>query len=84
MKVAIYRMLLRRSTIPRRRLDGMWRTGSEGQISYLKHHYEWDRTRMDGIDSARIWCGQGSWPTTWSRSVGSYMPTSYANQQRAA
>jgi transposase, IS5 family len=36
-----------------------WRTGSEGRISHLKHHYGWDRTRMDGIDGARIWCGQG-------------------------
>jgi transposase, IS5 family len=36
-----------------------WRTGSEGPISYLKHQFGWDRTRMDGIDGARIWCGQG-------------------------
>jgi transposase, IS5 family len=36
-----------------------WRTGSEGRISYLKHRYGWDRTRMDGIDGARIWCGHG-------------------------
>jgi transposase, IS5 family len=36
-----------------------WRTGSEGRISHLKHRYGWDRTRMDGIDGARIWCGQG-------------------------
>jgi transposase, IS5 family len=36
-----------------------WRTGSEGRISYLKHRFGWDRTRMDGIDGARIWCGQG-------------------------
>jgi transposase, IS5 family len=36
-----------------------WRTGSEGRISHLKHGYGWDRTLMDGIDGARIWCGQG-------------------------
>ena len=36
-----------------------WRTGSEGRISYLKRRYGWDRTRMDGIDGARIWCGHG-------------------------
>jgi IS5 family transposase len=36
-----------------------WRTGCEGRISHLKHRYGWDRTLMDGIDGARIWCGQG-------------------------
>jgi IS5 family transposase len=36
-----------------------WRTGSEGRISHLKHGYSWDRTRMDGIDGTRIWCGHG-------------------------
>ncbi|HTF59349.1 MAG TPA: ISNCY family transposase, partial [Actinomycetes bacterium] len=36
-----------------------WRTGSEGRISHLKHRYGWDRTLMDGIDGARIWCGHG-------------------------
>jgi IS5 family transposase len=36
-----------------------WRTGSEGRISHLKHRYGWDRTQMDGIDGARIWCGHG-------------------------
>jgi IS5 family transposase len=25
-----------------------WRTGSEGRISYLKHTYGWNRTRLDG------------------------------------
>jgi IS5 family transposase len=30
-----------------------------GRISHLKHRYGWDRTLMDGIDGARIWCGQG-------------------------
>jgi transposase, IS5 family len=36
-----------------------WRTGSEGRISYLKHTYNWDRTRLDGKDGAAIWCGHG-------------------------
>jgi IS5 family transposase len=45
-------------TRPFRRLV-KWRTGSEGRISHLKHRYGWDRTRMDGIDGARIWCGHG-------------------------
>jgi IS5 family transposase len=36
-----------------------WRTGAEGRISHLKHRYGWDRTLMDGIDGARIWCGHG-------------------------
>ena len=45
-------------TRPFRRLV-KWRTGSEGRISYLKHRYGWDRTLMDGIAGARIWCGHG-------------------------
>jgi transposase, IS5 family len=36
-----------------------WRTGCEGRISCLKHRFGWDRTWMDGIDGARIWCGYG-------------------------
>jgi transposase, IS5 family len=36
-----------------------WRTGSEGRISYLKHSWGWERTRLDGIDGARTWCGWG-------------------------
>jgi len=36
-----------------------WRTGCEGRISNLKHRYGWDRTRLDGIDGARIWTGHG-------------------------
>jgi transposase, IS5 family len=35
-----------------------WRTGSEGRISSLKRGYGWDRTRLDGLDGARIWTGQ--------------------------
>ena len=36
-----------------------WRTGSEGRISYLKHTYGWNRTRLDGKEGAAIWCGHG-------------------------
>jgi IS5 family transposase len=36
-----------------------WRTGCEGRISYLKHRYSWDRTRLDGRHGAAIWCGHG-------------------------
>jgi IS5 family transposase len=36
-----------------------WRTGCEGRISYLKHRYGWDRTRLDGRHGASIWCGHG-------------------------
>jgi IS5 family transposase len=36
-----------------------WRTGSEGRISYLKHSYGWDLTRLDGRQGAAIWCGNG-------------------------
>jgi IS5 family transposase len=36
-----------------------WRTGCEGRISSLKRGYGWDRTRLDGIEGARIWTGHG-------------------------
>jgi transposase, IS5 family len=36
-----------------------WRTGSEGRISCLKRDFGWNRTRIDGIDGARTWCGHG-------------------------
>jgi IS5 family transposase len=36
-----------------------WRTGCEGRISYLKRGYGWDRTHLDGIQGAQIWCGHG-------------------------
>jgi IS5 family transposase len=36
-----------------------WRTGSEARISTLKRQYCWDRTRLDGLDEARIWTGHG-------------------------
>ena len=38
---------------------GTPRTGSEGRISSLKRGCGWDRTRLDGIEGARIWTGQG-------------------------
>jgi transposase, IS5 family len=34
-----------------------WRTGCEGRISHLKHRYQLDRTRLDGLTGARTWCG---------------------------
>jgi transposase, IS5 family len=36
-----------------------WRTGSEGRISYLKRGYGWDRTRLDSLEGAKTWTGQG-------------------------
>ena len=36
-----------------------WRTGCEGRISYLKRSYRWNRTHLDGIQGAQIWCGHG-------------------------
>ena len=36
-----------------------WRTGCEGRISYLKRSYGWNRTHLDGIKGAQIWCGHG-------------------------
>jgi transposase, IS5 family len=36
-----------------------WRTGSEGRVSHLKHAWGWDRTLLDGIDGASVWCGWG-------------------------
>jgi len=36
-----------------------WRTGSEGRISCLKRDFGWARTRIDGINGARTWCGHG-------------------------
>jgi IS5 family transposase len=34
-----------------------WRTGCEGRISCLKRDFALNRTRIDGIDGARTWCG---------------------------
>jgi IS5 family transposase len=36
-----------------------WRTGCEGRISCLKRDFGWNRTRIDGIEGARTWCGHG-------------------------
>ena len=36
-----------------------WRTGSEARIATLKRQNGWDRTRLDGLDGARIWTGHG-------------------------
>jgi transposase, IS5 family len=36
-----------------------WRTGSEGRISCLKRDFGWGRSRIDGINGARTWCGHG-------------------------
>ena len=36
-----------------------WRTGSEGRISCLKRDFGWNRTRNDGLQGTRTWCGHG-------------------------
>ena len=36
-----------------------WRTGCEGRISTLKRAYGWDRTRVDSLQGAKTWTGQG-------------------------
>jgi IS5 family transposase len=36
-----------------------WRTGSEGRISCVKRDFGLRRTRIDGLDGARTWCGHG-------------------------
>lgn len=36
-----------------------WRTGAEGRIAALKRQHGWDRSRLPGLDGARIWCGWG-------------------------
>jgi transposase, IS5 family len=41
-----------------------WRTGCEGRISYLKHGYGWDRTRLDRRQGQRSGAGTGYSPTT--------------------
>jgi hypothetical protein len=35
---------------------------SQGRIKCLKYRFGWDRTRMDGLQGARIWCGHGYSP----------------------
>ena len=34
-----------------------WRTGIEGRISSVKRDFGLNRTRFDGLDGARTWCG---------------------------
>jgi IS5 family transposase len=54
-----------RPTAPRRQIENRrafrrhvrWRTGSEGRISCLKRDCTLNRTRLDGINGARTWCG---------------------------
>ncbi len=36
-----------------------WRTGSEGRISYLRRGFPLDRTLIDGLGGAQVWCGLG-------------------------
>ena len=36
-----------------------WRTGCEGRISCAKRDFGLSRSRMDGINGARTWCGHG-------------------------
>jgi IS5 family transposase len=36
-----------------------WRTGCEGRVSSLKRQYGWERTRIDSLEGARTWTGQG-------------------------
>jgi IS5 family transposase len=36
-----------------------WRTGCEGRISCAKRDFGLARTRIDGIDGTRTWCGHG-------------------------
>jgi len=40
-----------------------WRTGCEGRVSSLKRQYGWDRTRIDSLEGARTWAGQGVFTT---------------------
>jgi IS5 family transposase len=36
-----------------------WRTGCEGRISCAKRDFGLNRTRLDGLQGARTWCGHG-------------------------
>ena len=36
-----------------------WRTGAEGRIAALKRQHGWARSRIRGLEGARIWCGWG-------------------------
>jgi IS5 family transposase len=51
----------RRAVEKRRAFKKMvrWRTGCEGRISCAKRDFGLARTRLDGIEGARTWCGHG-------------------------
>ena len=51
----------RRAVEKRRSFKKMvrWRTGCEGRISCAKRDFGLARTRLDGIEGARTWCGHG-------------------------
>ncbi|MGA3215392.1 MAG: ISNCY family transposase [Acidimicrobiales bacterium] len=51
----------RRAIEKEERFQGLvrWRTGSEGRISCLKRDFGWNRTRIDGLEGAKTWCGHG-------------------------
>jgi IS5 family transposase len=44
------------TTLPRPRQVAY---GCEGRIAHLKRRSGWDRTLLDGLTGARIWCGHG-------------------------
>jgi IS5 family transposase len=56
-----------KATVARRKIENRrafknmvrWRTGCEGRISCAKRDFGLARTRIDGIDGARTWCGHG-------------------------
>ncbi len=56
-----------RPTVARRQIEQRrafkrmvrWRTGCEGRISCAKRDFGLSRSRMDGINGARTWCGHG-------------------------
>jgi transposase, IS5 family len=51
----------RRVVEKRRSFQAMvrWRTGCEGRINCAKRDFGLARTRLDGIEGARTWCGHG-------------------------
>ncbi len=51
----------RRAIEKEERFQGLvrWRSGSEGRISCLKRDFGWNRTRIDGLEGAKTWCGHG-------------------------
>ncbi len=57
-----------------------WRTGCEGRVSSLKHQYGWDRTRLDSLEGARIWTGQGVFTNNLIRVANLTAPTAAAGR----